>query len=75
MSENEKSDGEGVSVVVEESGGGVGMPKSTNGSVIQADTSHADEGAGDTEAADEDAEGEEIELSDYGWDEGYQQEV
>lgn len=87
---DEKSDGEGVAseVVVEEGGGGVGvgnMDKGRgkgSGSGSSAQTRTADGGdlsAGET-LGDDDADGDDdVELSDkgedYGWDEGYEQEV
>lgn len=80
---DEKSDGEGMNVVVEESGGGVGVGTSGQDShrddkaskSLPSGSEHADEEDGEA-----DAEGEELELSekgddDYGWDEGYEQEV
>ncbi|KAI5120990.1 hypothetical protein M0805_000451 [Coniferiporia weirii] len=83
---DDKSDGEGMSVVVEESGGGVGMPGPQRSADGSGGRSPVDRQAGAESAADDDADvdadgdGEEVELSDkgeddYGWDEGYEQEV
>lgn len=80
---DEKSDGEGVGgqVVVEESGGGVGINSSKNGANEQngtRKTRDAEESGRDTADEDEgegnlyvDGTGEE----GYGWEEEYQQEV
>ncbi|KAH8111555.1 hypothetical protein DFH11DRAFT_1858984 [Phellopilus nigrolimitatus] len=74
---DDKSDGEGVRAVVEESGGGVGMsaPAPRRGA-DKADKVRTDDEDADGEAG---VDGEEIEMSEKGdeyvWDEGYEQEV
>ena len=75
---DDKSDGEGMTVVVEESGGGVGVAAkapSPNGEALSKGQQAVSEPEGE-----EDGEGEDIELSEkgddeYAWEEDYQQEV
>lgn len=83
LSENEKSDGESM-LVIEESGGGVGMVQSSanarnNSNEIHAGPDREYKGVvpgDDTVVMDDDAE---VELSDkgedYGWEDVYEQEV
>lgn len=77
---DDKSDGEGIgNIVIEESGGGVGVvPPSAKGKrAVQEDV--GDVGGADGEE-DGDGDGEEVEMSDrggdeFGWEEGFEQEV
>ncbi|OCB90255.1 hypothetical protein A7U60_g2545 [Sanghuangporus baumii] len=75
---DDKSDGETMTVVVEEGGGGVGV--AAKASSPKGDTSLKGLQAVSEPEGEEDGEGEEIELSEkgdeeYAWDEEYQQEV
>ncbi|OCB90256.1 hypothetical protein A7U60_g2546 [Sanghuangporus baumii] len=75
---DDKSDGENMTVVVEEGGGGVGV--AAKASSPKGDTSLKGLQAVSEPEGEEDGEGEEIELSEkgdeeYAWDEEYQQEV
>lgn len=83
LSENEKSDGESM-LVIEESGGGVGMVQNSANARNKSNEKYSrpeseSEGAvpgDDTVVMDDDAE---VELSDkgedYGWEDVYEQEV
>ncbi|KAL5501199.1 BRF1 [Sanghuangporus vaninii] len=75
---DDKSDGENMTVVVEEGGGGVGV--AAKASSPKGDTLLKGLQAVSEPEGEEDGEGEEIELSEkgddeYAWDEEYQQEV